>query len=174
MNSAALIDGPYRYWLTRDWRPVDSADTRAGVLWVMLNPSTADHTQDDPTIRKCIGFTERLGFKSLAVVNLFAYRATDPRQLEHAESHAPFDVVGPRNDGIISKLATVASVVVCAWGAFETKNFAVRYRAEIVKQLLAPARKVICLGYSKASRQPRHPLMLPYTSAPQPWPERGA
>ena len=69
-------DGLYRYILTRTWDR-----SLPALVFCMLNPSTADATVDDPTIRKCIGFAQRLGYGGIIVVNLFAYRATKPREL---------------------------------------------------------------------------------------------
>lgn len=94
-------DGLHRYSLWRHWDP--SKKRRA--TWVMLNPSTADAMQDDPTIRKCIGFTKRLtgDFGGIVVVNLFAYRATEPRELVMARN-AGADIVGVRNDSEIRRV----------------------------------------------------------------------
>src|SRR5262245_19133112 len=91
----ALISpcGLYRYWLTRTW---DNSLRR--VCWVMLNPSTADAEQDDPTIRRCVGFARSWGAGGIIVVNLFAFRASDPKALLRAA-----DPVGPDNDGHILK-----------------------------------------------------------------------
>ena len=77
-EAGALLSscGTYRYRLWRYWHT-----EREPLIFIMLNPSTADAMQDDPTIRKCIGFAKRLGFGGIEVVNLFAYRATDPRDL---------------------------------------------------------------------------------------------
>lgn len=191
MRRDAHIDGDYRYWLLRDWsgRPVTSAFVSSGrayvpfgVLWVMLNPSTADHDQDDPTIRKCIGFTRRLGHNSLVVVNLFAYRATDPRDLMFSKRPATFaggswwdHIVGPENDGLIANLATQASLIICAWGAYAGLGREMEVRIRAVHRLLeASAQGIVplrALGFSKAG-EPRHPLMMPYYAASElhPWP----
>jgi hypothetical protein len=99
--------GTYRYLLGRR---IGGGD-RVG-LWVMLNPSTADANEDDATIRRCIGFARREGCGLLEVVNLFAYRATDPAALRLAD-----DPVGPANDHFISKAVERAALVVVAWGA---------------------------------------------------------
>lgn len=171
MRRDALIEAGYRYWLGRDWGSIAFGDY---VLWVMLNPSTADAEKDDPTIRKCIGFTRRFGYQRLVVVNLFAFRATDPRELADQELLAG-DIVGPRNDEFITELGLRAAVIVCAWGAFEGVDVAARARA--VDPLLPrySDRVPCCLGYSKAGA-PRHPLMMPYYAATQlkPWPARRA
>src|SRR5262245_13227298 len=98
--------GRYRYALTRTW-----GDPKKVVCWVMLNPSTADADQDDPTIRRCLGFSRAWGAGGLVVVNLFALRATDPDQLRIAA-----DPVGPDNDSHLST-AAFGRLVVAAWGA---------------------------------------------------------
>ena len=84
--------GQYRYTLTRVW-----SLERGLVLFVGLNPSTADAERDDPTVRRCVGYARRWGFGGVLVANLFAYRATDPRDLL-AVSYP----IGPRNDEVIA------------------------------------------------------------------------
>ena len=99
-------DGVYRYRLTRRWE----TDDRASMLrWIMLNPSTADASLDDPTIRRCMGFARAWGYGGIVVHNLYALRATDPRQLR---DHP--DPVGPVND---SYIAGWRVPTICAWGA---------------------------------------------------------
>src|SRR5262245_25448198 len=102
--------GRYRYLLWRAWD-----DRGPRMLFVMLNPSSADDGRDDPTIRRCVRFARRHGCGSLAVANLFALRATDPRTLL-ARWRQGGDVVGPRNDQAIVRAAEVADVIVLAWG----------------------------------------------------------
>ena len=183
MRSTAIISAcsTYRYHLRREWlgRPASfksvDADTeefefgrpvkRPSLLFVMLNPSTADATKDDPTIRKCIGFASQLGYFALEVVNLFAYRATDPRDLRNAWS-AGTDVVGEDNDRHIVAAAADADRVIAAWGAFSSCNL--RSRATEVLKLLQRHREVSSFGVSKDG-SPRHPLMLAYASELKPW-----
>lgn len=98
-------DSQYRYWLTRRW------DEGPYLLWVMLNPSTADATQDDPTIKRLVTFTEREGYNALCVVNLFAYRSPDPKALKEVDNP-----VGPSNNIKIRQCLGGAAEVVCAWG----------------------------------------------------------
>jgi hypothetical protein len=103
-------DGRYRYDLHR-------GDPRGrNVLFTMLNPSVADADQDDPTIRKCRGFCERWSFDGFWVANLFAYRATDPRDLWRAERDG-IDIVGPLNNEYIGLCALRCEEHVAAWGA---------------------------------------------------------
>lgn len=98
--------GKYRYFLSRIW---DIKKPR--VLFVMLNPSTADAEKDDPTIRRCIGFAKEWGYGGIYVVNLFALRATNPTELLAA--HLP---VGVENETWIRKASSLSNLVVCAWG----------------------------------------------------------
>lgn len=145
--------GTYRYTLDRIWD-----HTRPTALFIMLNPSTADASVDDPTIRRCRAFATREGCGALTVVNLFAYRATDPRELAVQP-----DPIGPDNNTHIAlALDRQPAHVIAAWGALP---FA-RTRAQQVTALLAQAR---CLGTTK-SGDPRHPLYVRADQPLQPWP----
>jgi len=152
--------GLYRYELTRRW--VEDAKE---VVYVMLNPSTADGDQDDPTIRKCVGFAHRWGFGAIKVVNLFAFRATQPKDMLAAE-----DPVGVANTVHLVKAFTQASMVVCAWGGTAQPLVAQRSQevVSLITQLHLPKDKFWCLGYTKLGN-PRHPLMLSYTTQPTPF-----
>lgn len=149
--------GLYRYGLGRAWNPFGH-----GVCYVMLNPSTADATLDDPTIRRCIGFARTLGFGWLSVVNLFALRATNPDELKRHP-----DPVGPDNDEAILREADAATTIVCAWGAHPIG----RLRAAKVRELLEP-RPLRALGVTKYGH-PRHPLYLKGDSTLIRWPREG-
>jgi hypothetical protein len=151
--SGAQIEGRYRYRLWREW------GEGPRVCFVMLNPSTADAEQDDPTIRRCIGFAKVLGAGSLDVVNLYALRATDPREI--ARDAAP---VGPANNTYIDEAARRAEMVICAWGAHSHA----RDRAATVLGILRRAGvKPMCLRRTKAGH-PAHPLYLPASARPFP------
>lgn len=146
-------DGLYRYKLSRAW------GSGPRLLWIMLNPSTADAHVDDPTIRKCVGFADRWGYRGIEVVNLFAWRATDPRKLI-----GPEDAVGPDNDATIRAVAWEAPAIVCAWGRIP--NAPLRPRAELVAKLVRfenPGKTIRCLGRT-AGGFPRHPLMPSYAT----------
>src|SRR5207249_5914720 len=93
----------YRYVLWREWDKTNASY----VLFVGLNPSTADETEDDPTIRRCMNYAKRWGYGALCMVNLFAYRATDPDAMK-----AHPQPVGTENDYWIRKMAREAGVVV--------------------------------------------------------------
>lgn len=146
-RDAVISDcGKYRYLLRRTW---DHAKPRA--LFVMLNPSTADAEVDDATIRSCIRLSKALSYGSFEVVNLFAYRATDPDELAKAA-----DPVGPNNDNCIEAALHRCDMAVCAWGAHPYAY----NRASTVRSLIRSHRPaVFCLGKTKAGA-PKHPLYI--------------
>lgn len=147
MIRLAVIDpmGVYRYLLTRRW------GDGPPVLFVMLNPSTADAEFDDATARRCIGFASTWGYPAMEVVNLFALRAKDPLQLKLVR----FDPVGPENTRYIREAARRAGVIVAAWGA-HGQLFG---RDLAVLDLLRERHAVYCLGKT-ALGFPRHPVRL--------------
>lgn len=140
--------GRYRYLLTRNW----ANEHHGRVCFIMLNPSTADAKKDDPTIRSCLRLAKpRAG--SLRVVNMFAFRATDQKQLLLAR-----DPIGPENDRYIREAVAKSTFVIPAWGR-EKLNY--RSRAAAVRRLLEEIGKpVLCFGETKAGC-PKHPLYLP-------------
>ena len=147
----------YRYTLDRVW----SADLPR-LVFVMLNPSTADHRQDDPTIRRCVGFAQAENYGSIRAVNLFALRATDPAILQHVP-----DPCGPDNNMTLAESCMNATVC-CAWGRPKW-NF-VRERAECVVRLLDSVfASKVCLG-KNIHGSPKHPLYLRKSAKLHPWP----
>ncbi len=135
--------GKYRYTLWRQWEKCYRY-----CLFIMLNPSTADASQDDPTIRRCIGFAKSWDYGALAVVNLFAYRATKPSELRTVA-----DPVGPDNDARLKVYIRDADMVIAAWGA----NPAVtQERVSVVTELNY---RLFCLGKTQAGH-PKHPLFI--------------
>ncbi len=159
VDSGAVFDGPYRYLLWRRWADAD------GVLFVMLNPSTADARDDDPTIRRCLGFARAWGFGGVEVVNLFAWRATSPRDLRRAA--AP---IGPRNDQVIAEAAARVQAVIVAWGVHGAHRDRDRQVAAVLE-----ARRPRCLG-ATAAGAPRHPLYVRAAARASAWappPRRG-
>lgn len=144
MIKSAVISSceKYQYSLTRNW-DVNLED----VLFVLLNPSTADAFQDDPTVRRCIGFARSWGYGGIEVVNIFAYRTTYPKELKRA-----IDPIGPANDAYIDEALYRCGMVVAAWGAHS--DFSTR-REAISKRLDG----AFCLGKTK-SGAPRHPLYV--------------
>lgn len=152
-------DGTYRYRLWRIWD-----DDLAPCAFVMLNPSTADAAQDDPTIRRCIGFARAWGSGGIVVVNLFAARATDPTELVRLEARG-IDLVGrPAADEHIRKALAVTDVVVCAWGKTlgtwgKRWRDALDARSAEVLAMVPQGVEVCSLGVT-AGGHPRHPLYL--------------
>lgn len=152
MRSSAIISlcGTYRYTLSREWD-----DALPCCRWIMLNPSTADDRQDDPTIRRCIGFARAWGYGSIRVYNLFALRATNPDALRTAS-----DPIGPDNDMHLRSIERTASKV-AAWGThgeYLGRGDAVR---SMVPQLSV-------LGFTKCGH-PRHPLYVRADTELQAW-----
>lgn len=137
--------GAYRYRLWRHWDPA-----LPKLCIVMLNPSTADAQQNDPTITRCINLAREWGYGGVEVVNLFAFRATNPRDLWQAA-----DPVGPANDRYIKYAAAHSEACVVAWGNLPPTRLP---RAKAVLQILG-ARKLLCPGVTKLLH-PRHPLYL--------------
>lgn len=145
----------YRFRLTRTWNP----DERR-INFLMLNPSTADAFELDPTVRRCVGFARRWGFGSLEVTNIFAFRATDPTVLV-----AEAEPVGAGNDQAILDAALTADRVVVAWGARGTH----RGRGEEVAALLADIGvRPVALRVTKHGH-PAHPLYLAGDTVPRDW-----
>lgn len=158
-------DRIYRYCLWRRWReswiypnilsdegrfpdPLDM------VVFIGLNPSTADEKEDDPTIRRCAGFAKSWGYGGIAMLNLFAFRATDPADLKKAESP-----IGKLNDEAIGRVCNVCGMVVCCWGnhgSYQSRDVRVRCGLYRYKNWA----NIYHLGLTK-SGQPKHPLYLP-------------
>lgn len=136
----------YRYTLSRVWCAEEPT-----VLFVMLNPSTADAEKFDPTVRRCFNYAKAWGYGTMRVGNLFAYRATKPKDLIDAHRRE-VDVIGPENDEAIRSMAKMSDLILCAWGA---KDFSVK-RAEAVKAILAEY-PLHCLRETHL-RHPVHPL----------------
>jgi hypothetical protein len=155
MSAAFDQSRTYRYLLTRIWDPAVPP-----LVFVMLNPSTADASDDDPTIRRCLGFCRRERAGGLVVVNLFGLRSTDPRALLHHP-----DPVGPYNDAFVRQATDMTDTVVCAWGAAGVT----RDRGQEVTRALTARRVPLhCLGKTSTG-QPKHPLYLPKGAALEPY-----
>jgi hypothetical protein len=147
MLSGALFDPThtYRYTLWREWDA-----TLQRIAFVMLNPSTADATVNDPTIHRCVRFAQTWGYGAVEVVNLFAYRTPSPTVLRNA-----LDPVGEDNDRHLLAAANQADRIVLAWGNWGTLH----QRDRAVIQLLAHHSHLYCFGHNQ-SGQPRHPLYI--------------
>jgi len=145
----------YRYTLTRDLGPGPA------ITFVMLNPSTAGQVADDATIRRVKGFAAREGAGLLIVVNLFAARCTDSRELARVEFPE-----GPGNDRCILACCQAAGTVIAAWGTHGALH---GRAAHVTAMLTAAGIKLSCLGVTRGGH-PRHPLYLPAAAALGPYP----
>jgi hypothetical protein len=153
-------DRAYRYALTRQWD-----GSRPPAVFVMLNPSTADAVRADPTVTRCVGFARRENCGGLVIVNLFALRATDPRELR---GHP--DPVGAGNDWFIREHCAAGRLVIAAWGA----HGQLRSRDQVVLAMLREARAAACSLGVTAGGMPRHPLYLPRGARLESYPGRRA
>lgn len=146
-NDAVISDcGKYRYLLRRTWD-----HTRPRALLVMLNPSTADATTDDATIRSCVRLLSGQGYGSMEVVNVYAYRATDPKELR--EQSDPF---GPRNKNMIEAAIHRCDVIVCAWGAYPPAR---QHAVSLLNAARSHRPATYCFGRTKDG-SPKHPLYI--------------
>ncbi len=138
-------DQVYRYQLTRIWD-----ETKPKVLFIMLNPSTADALEDDPTIRRVVNFAESWGYGSVYVANLYAFRSTDPKGLKTTS-----DPIGPENRQHIQELVGLVDRVIYAWGNKEKEP-------EWLRELITTP---YCIAHSTKGI-PKHPLYLKGDSQP--------
>lgn len=134
----------YRYTLTRQW------EEGAKVLFIMLNPSTADHKEDDPTIRRCIRYAKEWGFGGLYVGNVWGFRATKPTDVLCL---AATDAAGPENISHLKYMIERCSKIIVAWG-----NHGMKGSHDLSK--LLEGKEVWCLGVNK-NKSPKHPLYCP-------------
>ena len=148
IKSAEISEcGIYRYQLKRQWSSGNNF-----VLFIGLNPSKADAEIDDPTLTRCIGFSQREGYDGLIIANLFAYRATDPNDLIGEKDY----LVGKLNDDWIKRSIDGAQAVVVCWG----NDGAYLNRSEEVLEILKEYqddKPIFCLD-KNATGQPKHPL----------------
>jgi hypothetical protein len=148
-------DRCYRYTLTRVWDPAGKK-----LVFIGLNPSTADEHRLDPTLRRCLRFGYDWGYGRFDMLNLFAFRATDPRAMKAAA-----EPIGPDNNAHIKLVCARADLVVACWGTHG--SFKRRDRA--VKAMLEA--EGIKLHYISLSRDghPKHPLYLSSELTPREW-----
>lgn len=144
----------YRYLLTRTWDI-----NRASVLFIMLNPSTADEKKNDPTVKRCFDYAHRWGFGSMEVANLFAYRSTDPAQLMKVE-----DPIGPNNTDMITRSVKRVGMVIGAWGTNVPNPFYIK-TAHLVMDVVTKYNHLYALSRTKEG-MPSHPLYLKKDAIP--------
>lgn len=149
----------YRWRLDRD-----IADQGIVAALPGVNPSEAGAVKNDQTIRKDIGFGERLGWRRLIKVNLFAYRAKDVTELRRA-----VDPIGPENDRWLAEAFDQADMILPCWGPSSKLPKHLRRRwLEVVRIMERSGKPIMCLGIAQCG-QPRHTLMLPYDTPLIPW-----
>ncbi len=155
MVKSAIIDKSkkYRYFLERRW----GLDAENVINFILLNPSTADATSDDPTVKACIEFAKRWKFDGIMITNLFAFRATDPAKMKSCQSPHGF-----QNDKFIKSVAKKSKMVVVAWGNHGTHCA----RDKEVLKILRAINQPFCLGITK-SGNPKHPLYIKRTTKPK-------
>ena len=156
MQRGAILSSckKHRLQLWREWN-----SNLPKVLFIMLNPSTADHEQDDPTLRRCMDFAKQWGYGGLYIGNLYSFRAADPRTLLKVSKFSHRD-----NYKHISTMAQQCQLLVCAWGNYP-----------IIKKLGTPLnilkqlnQKLHCIALSKTGT-PKHPLYLKKSLTPIPF-----
>lgn len=154
----------YRYTLWREWGFSGLYSSQAALgrsdeylMVIGLNPSTADDTQDDPTIRRCIDFAKRWGFGGLCMTNLFAWRDTKPENMKAAAS--PIQPAGTRdNDKWLQHCADNAGMILAAWGThgrYLDRSLDVVHKLPLMKCLV-----------KNADGSPKHPLYVPASTTP--------
>ena len=150
--------GVYRYTLGRRW---DDGDGH--IAYVMLNPSTADAEQDDPTIRRCIGFARSWGYSTFTATNIFALRSTDASGLGSVE-----DPIGAGNARAIRRAVGAADLTILAWGT-SIRHVEARILGRALRAVAraCAGRPTACFGLTKHGH-PRHPLYVRGDTAPVP------
>jgi hypothetical protein len=160
IKRTAIFDrtGQYRYQLGRRWQAKGKS-----VAFVMLNPSRADASCDDPTLRSCLQFAQRWQYAALSVVNLFGYRTPHPKALKQAS-----DPVGAENDRYLLEAVAKADQVVLAWGNWGS----LAGRDRTILSLLTPYQTKLTYLQLNRSGQPRHPLYIKRSTLPQSYPPK--
>lgn len=161
MSAVISECGAYRYRLDRDIQP-------EGLIFAYfgINPSTADHEIDDPTVKKWRGFSSRNNVRKFIVGNVFAFRSTNPKGLKLTG-----DPFGPERDAYLSQIILEADVLVPCWGNLDKMPKELRWApAVLLNMLLATRKPVLHFGVTE-SGQPMHPLMLAYATPLIPWTE---
>lgn len=151
-------DRKHRFALYRTKKSIfDQKEKVKRILWIMLNPSTADEDHNDPTIRRCMGFSERWGYNHVEIANLFSLRSTDPKALMEDSNESYY----ASNMQWLIHVAVTNNFVVCGWG----NHGSYKNRGKEVVEMLAPFADLHCLGITK-NGHPMHPLYLPYEAKP--------
>lgn len=159
--------GKYRYALGRMWTPATHHDRTKVLVVIGLNPSTADERQDDPTIRRCISFAKAWGHHGLTMLNLFAFRATDPKDMKAAIANGLDAYGGPAQEEAL-RVFTEKRRVLCAWGANVDDRTLAGHAKPVVAMVRLLGRELVHLGLTDAGH-PKHPLYLKGDLQPTRW-----
>jgi hypothetical protein len=143
------VDRHYRYELGRTWEP-----SLPSITWCMLNPSTADEHDLDPTLRKCLGYSVKWGYGEMRVVNLFAWRSTDPKALAKVAGYSP---VGPENNTTILAALATSQTFLVGWGSEKIA----RSQACAILRLMKDRKATLHHLGQNRDGHPKHPLYLP-------------
>jgi len=146
----------YRYTLQRVWEP-----EKPLVSFIGLNPSTATEVENDPTVRRCIGYALAWGYGGMRMLNAFGLRSTDPRGLKQID-----DPVGPENDRWLRDMTKDVALTVACWGVHAEWN---GRHQQILKLMRTANRTIHCLGVTLAG-YPKHPLYLKSSLQPTEFP----
>lgn len=155
-------DKRHRFLLTRKWKTQKEERYILGlygeVLWILLNPSNANDTIDDPTIKKIVTFTDRMGFTSLSVVNLYSYISSSPAVLWNEQTREERKDL---NFAYIKAAADKATRIMFTWGDYQVAH---TMGAKITAMLLANGNRIFyCLG-KNVNGSPKHPVRLSYST----------
>jgi len=151
-------DMVYRYRLWRRWD-----ETAMPLMFLLLNPSTANEFEDDPTVARCIKRARRMGFGGVEVCNLYARRSTDPDLLYNLD---PRLSIGPDNESEIFAASQICSSIICGWGTHGKKVN--KSWPDQVREIIKSNRAVSALGFNEDG-SPKHPLYLGYNIEPVPF-----
>ena len=158
-------DGEYRYSLERSWGPgLFAREGSNHVIWIMLNPSVGDGLRDDPTIVRCMEYTNAWGYTRMSIINLFGYISTDPKVLKTLE-----DPVGPENNLFWEKVLGLSGkvpLIICAWGV--SGSYLDQDEDSLIWLVHEHKLPLFALRVNK-SGSPCHPLRLPASLIPQPY-----
>ena len=148
LEYSAIIKGNYRYSLKREW---DDYNLNKAVF-VLLNPSTADDTLDDRTTQRCISFAKKMGCGSLELVNVFAYRCTNWRELKELSKE---EAIGPENQFYLENALHSGAKILVGWG----ENCTIHHKDYQELAEWFKGYSPYCLGVTKEGH-PRHPLYV--------------
>ena len=153
MKKTAILseDRKYRYILQRTWDA-----SKPAVMFIGLNPSTADETEDDPTIRRCVNFSKNWGYGTMYMVNLFAFRSTKPQKLYNVA-----DPIGKANDSYIEEYSKKVEKIIACWGS----HGSYMNRSKVIRELIP---SLECFKINK-NGEPRHPLYLSRNQKTKPY-----